>query len=196
MLFCQSFFTNTLETRVADKGFFADAILRPVKAENDMKVENLGARLDNMALSISGEIGRRFTFAGRFYLEPQTEVTYTHINGERFELGDNTYRLDSTTSLLGRLSAAAGLKVPDRADVYLHASVVPECPGDASVTGFTSTGTNNRQTVDGEDTWVEFGVDGNIALAKNAYHWRDVERTEGGNVDEEWRATVGVRYAW
>ena len=183
-------------TWVADNGFFADAILRLAKAENDMKVENLGARLDNMALSISGEIGRRFTFADRFYVEPQAEVTYTYINGERFELGDNTYRLDSTTSLLGRLGAAAGLKVLDRADVYLRASVVHECLGDASVTGFTSTGTSNTQTVDGEDTWVEFGVGGNIALAKNAYLWGDVERTEGGNVDEDWRATVGVRYAW
>ena len=47
-------------------------------------------------------------------------------------------------------------------------------------------------TTDGTDTWVEFGLGANVNIKPNTYVWTDVE-PEGGTIDKDWRATVGVR---
>ena len=63
--------------------------------------------------------------------------------------------------------------------------------GDAAVHG----GTYTLET-DGDDSWIEFGVGANFNLNKNLYGWVDLERTEGADLDEDWRANVGVRYSF
>lgn len=45
-------------------------------------------------------------------------------------------------------------------------------------------------------TWVEYGLGVNFNLTPATYFWADVERTSGGVLDEDWRATVGVRHAF
>ena len=50
--------------------------------------------------------------------------------------------------------------------------------------------------IDGKDTWFEYGLGANFNISTNTYMWADVERTSGGVLDEDWRATVGVRYSW
>ncbi|MBR2961118.1 MAG: autotransporter outer membrane beta-barrel domain-containing protein, partial [Burkholderiaceae bacterium] len=49
---------------------------------------------------------------------------------------------------------------------------------------------------DGEDTYFEYAVGAQFNVNKNTYVYADVERTEGANVDEDWRANVGVRFAF
>lgn len=44
--------------------------------------------------------------------------------------------------------------------------------------------------------WVEYGLGVNFNLTPATYFWADVERTSGGVLDEDWRATVGVRHAF
>ena len=63
--------------------------------------------------------------------------------------------------------------------------------GDASVRGETQV-----HEIDGKDTWVEYGIGANLNLTNSTYVWADVERTGGATLDEDWRATVGVRYAF
>ena len=50
--------------------------------------------------------------------------------------------------------------------------------------------------VDGKDTWVEYAVGANFNITKQTYVWADLERTSGAEVDEDWRATIGVRHAF
>ena len=50
--------------------------------------------------------------------------------------------------------------------------------------------------IDGKDTWVEYGLGANFNLTDTTYFWADVERTSGSYLDEDWRATVGVRHAF
>ncbi len=49
---------------------------------------------------------------------------------------------------------------------------------------------------DGKDTWFEYGIGANFNLSESTYLWADVERTSGGIIDQEWRATIGVRYGF
>ena len=82
-------------------------------------------------------------------------------------------------------------------NVYARVSAVHEFLGDAEVTAKSALGGNPlTQGTDGKDTWVEFGIGANINVTPSTYVWADVERTEGAALDEDWRATVGVRYAF
>ena len=71
-------------------------------------------------------------------------------------------------------------------------SAVHEFLGDLKVTG----GKGAILETDGKDTWVEYGLGVNFNLTPATYFWADVERISGGVLDEDWRATVGVRHAF
>ena len=99
-------------------------------------------------------------------------------------------------SLTGRAGLVAGWNLPDdRGNVYARASVVQQFMGDAKISG-TKGITHNVQEIDGDDTWLEYGIGANVKLTDSTYIWADVERTEGAEIDEEWRGTVGVRFSF
>ena len=61
------------------------------------------------------------------------------------------------------------------------------------------TGANGatRCKQDGKDTWVRIRHRRQLQPdAQSTYLWADVERTEGATLDEDWRATIGVRHAF
>lgn len=184
-------------TWMADNGMFVDTVVRLAKFEDDLTVDKtFTGSMDNMAFSVSGEFGWRFDLNDLFYVEPQAEVMYTWVKGDDFNLGNARYSVDDVDNLTGRLGFASGIKCPNnRGDLYVRASVVHEFLGDSKITG-TAAGSTGVVKIDGDDTWVEYGFGGNFNLTKNAYLWADVERTSGATIDTDWRATVGVRYAW
>ena len=184
-------------TKLYDNGMFVDVIGRMAKADTDITVNVGGEKtgtMDNIALSLSGELGWRFDVMDKFYFEPQAELTYTYVNADTMKLsGDNEFKFDSVDSLMGRVGFAAGFKCPNNfGDVYVRASAVHEFLGDSAVTGKNG----NTLETNGEDTWVEFGVGANFNINKNTYVYADIERTEGAKLEEDWRANVGVRFAF
>ena len=180
-------------TKFYDNGMFVDVIGRMATADTDVTVEGQKGTMDNVALSLSGELGWRFEVTEKFYFEPQAELTYTYVNADKLALGDSSYAFDSVDSLMGRVGFAAGFKCPSNfGDVYVRASAVHEFLGDSAVAG----GNGTIHEVDGEDTWVEFGVGAQFNVNKNTYVYADIERTEGAKLEEDWRANVGVRFAF
>lgn len=184
-------------TKVFDNGMFVDVIGRMGTADSDLTVDGQHkGTLDNVVLGVSGEFGWRFDVTNSMYIEPQAELSYAYVNGDKLTLGTAEYEVDSVNSLLGRVGFAAGLKCPsDMGNVYVRASAVHEFLGDSKITG-ANAGHTNVYEIDGKDTWVEYGLGANFNVTKSTYMWADVERTSGGALDEDWRATVGVRYAW
>ncbi len=184
-------------TWMGDNGQFFDLIGRMGTADTDMVVdgEHKGS-MDNVALSMSGEFGWRFDVTDSIYVEPQVEATYTYVNDDSLTLSTANYDVDAVHSLLGRIGFAAGMKCPSEyGNVYVRASAVHEFLGDSKITGVNA-GNTNVYEIDGKDTWFEYGIGANFNITKSTYMWADVERTTGGALDEDWRATVGVRYAW
>ncbi len=180
-------------TKFYDNGMFVDVIGRMATADTDVTVEGQKGTMDNVALSLSGELGWRFDVTEKFYFEPQAELTYTYVNADKLALGSSSYQFDSVDSLMARVGFAAGFKCPSNfGDVYVRASAVHEFLGDSAVTG----GNGTIHEVDGEDTWVEFGIGANFNINKNTYVYADIERTEGAKLEEDWRANVGVRFAF
>lgn len=181
-------------TKMYDNGMFVDVIGRMATADTDVTVDGTKkGSMDNIALSLSGEFGWRFDVTDTFYVEPQTELTYTYVDADTLKLSNGTsYEFDSVDSLIARAGFAAGLKCPDNfGDVYVRASAVHEFLGDAAVSAGRST-----LELDGDDTWIEFGIGANFNINKSTYVYADIESTQGAELDEDWRANIGVRYAF
>ena len=180
---------------LGDNGQFVDVVARLASAKTDMTVDgNKKGSMDNIALSLSGEFGWRFDVANNFFVEPQVEATYTYVDADHLTLSDGSnYEYDAVDSFLGRAGVAFGMKCPNnKGNVYARVSAVHEFLGDKAVTG----GNGTAYKLDGKDTWVEYGLGANFNVTPNTYLWADVERTSGGALDEDYRATFGVRYAW
>lgn len=184
-------------TWLGDDGKFFDLIGRIGTADTDMVVDGrYKGSMSNLAFSLSGEFGWRFDVTNSIYVEPQVEATYTFINGDNLSLSTADYDIDDVHSLLGRIGFAAGIKCPNnRGNVYVRASAVHEFLGDSEISGVNGA-SRAAYEIDGKDTWVEYGIGANFNITQSTYMWADVERTSGGTLDEDWRATVGVRYAW
>ena len=113
-------------------------------------------------------------------------------------MGNGTYELEATNSLVGRAGFAAGFKCPaNKGDVYVRAAVVHEFMGDTTMNSWTATGRQAAPVeADGEDTYFEYAIGAQFNINKNTYVYADIERTEGAVMDEDWRANVGVRLAF
>lgn len=189
-------------TWMGDNGMFVDGVARMAKASNDLTVDrDMKGKLDSLAVSLSGEFGWRFPIAANAYVEPQFEATYTYIDGEKMTLSNGkqeaNYELGSFDSFLTRAGVLAGYTFPNnKGDVYVRASAVHEFLGDSEISGKTGKTGSHMERIDGKDTWVEFGLGGNYSVTPNTYVWADVERTTGASIETDYRATVGVRYAF
>ena len=178
-----------------DNGQFVDVVARLGSAKTDMTVDgDKKGSMDNIVTALSGEFGWRFNLVKSVYIEPQVELAYTHVDADDLSLSNGSmYRFDNANSLVGRAGFALGLQCPENGNtVYLRMSAVHEFLGDNAVTG----GNGTVYEVDGKDTWVEYGLGANFNLNDATYLWADLERTTGGALDEDWRATLGVRYAF
>ena len=185
-------------TKMYDNGMFVDVIGRMATMDTEMNVLGKPAKMDNIALSVSGELGWRFDVTDRFFFEPSVEATYTYTNADMFMMGSGKYELEAVDSLVGRAGFAAGMKCPGgHGDLYVRAAVAHEFMGDSTMNSWTARGTQVAPVVmDGKDTWFEYAIGVNLNVNKNTYVYADVERTSGANIDEDWRANVGVRFAF
>lgn len=176
---------------MGDQGQFVDVIARLAKVNTEVKTSAYTADVDQLAFSLSGEVGMRFDLAKRLYVEPSVEATYTYVDGDSFKGTKSHFELDSTNSFMTRAGAALGWKLRnDRGDVYVRGGLVHEFMGDSKLSvdhGFRTV------EVDGKDTWFEYAIGGNYRVTDTTYVWADLERSAGGDVDTDWRATVGAR---
>ena len=64
----------------------------------------------------------------------------------------------------------------------------------------SSTAYKNRAHIEIKDdiggAYVEYGVGANFNLTEKTYTYLDLQRTSGGEVDEEYRWNVGIRHVF
>ncbi len=185
-------------TKMYDNGMFVDVIGRMATMDSDIVNAGAKGKMDNVALSLSGELGWRFDVTNRFFFEPSVEATYTYTNADTFTMTNGgTYELEAVDSLVGRAGFATGFKCPaNKGDVYVRAAVVHEFMGDMTVNSSINGVAAASLEADGKDTWFEYAIGANFNVNKNTYVYADIERTEGAAMDEDWRANVGVRFAF
>ena len=183
-------------TWMGDNGMYADVIGRVANIKNDITIfgtsNNYSGDLNNTIYSVSGEFGQRFDIAKTFFVEPQVEVIYSYVTSDSMKLDSQKYKYDSVDSLIGRAGMVFGWNCPnDKGHVYFRASALKEFKGDSKLT----TSVDSFKT-DGKDTWAELGLGAQYNVNKNIHVWADVERTQGAEVNEDFRGTLGVRVSF
>ncbi len=150
------------------------------------------------AVSISAELGWRFYPLNNVFVEPQLEMWYGHVFDAQYETSTGvSVDQASTESLVGRAGVKLGIKCPNnRGSAFIKASVLHDWQGDADFR-FGKSGAASR-TISEElgGTWYEYGIGADLNATNQLHFWADLERGEGGEVDTDYRVTVGMRYSY
>ncbi len=188
-------------TYIEDGGFYMDGIVRVSRIRHAFKVDDTkGRRVHGQyrgnGVGASLELGKRFTWPGAWYVEPQLEVAAFHAQGADYT-ASNGLRIkdDGTNSMLGRL----GLHVGRQFDLgdgrvvqpYMKLSWVQEFDGKGTV---RTNDIRHKVRLDGGRTELAVGVASQ--LGKHGSLFGSYEYAKGSRQTMPWTFHVGYRYAW
>ncbi len=188
-------------TYIEDGGFYMDGIVRVSRIRHAFKVDDAKGRrvrgqYRGSGVGASLELGKRFTWPGAWYVEPQLEVAAFHAQGADYT-ASNGLRIkdDGTNSMLGRL----GLHVGRQFDLgdgrvvqpYMKLSWVQEFDGKGTV---RTNDIRHKVRLDGGRTELAVGVASQ--LGKHGSLFGSYEYAKGSRQTMPWTFHVGYRYAW
>ena len=187
-------------TWIAKNGQFVDLIAKYSRMSTDFALNGMTGDYDNNAYSVSAEVGWHLKLGEAAFIEPQAELTYGQVIGASFTTGNGVkVEQDDFDAFIGRVGVRTGFHFPENKGlVYLRASVLHDFEGESSAVASLISDRSVRSDIrdDLGGTWCEFGLGANYNLTKNAYTYVDLEKTTGGEVKENWRWNVGMRYVW
>ena len=182
-------------TYTADGGSFLDLIGRYGYLKNDITAGNMALDTSSSAFSLSAEMGHTFRFINdAAYVEPQIEFTYGFIGGDD-ATASNGVRIDQDDfqSFVTRVGVRAGYDFPQKkGSVYGMFSYSYDWMGDADGTA-SKDGLRQALSQDLGGGWVTYGVGAQIMLGDSAYFYGELERTSGGDIDNPYQFSAGVR---
>lgn len=189
-------------SRLFENGLYLDFTGKVGRMKNsfDIRVGDIRSSGDyhTNAVSVSAEAGWRFDVMKNVFFEPQVEVWYGHVFDAQYQTSTNVdVDQASTDSLVGRAGFRLGLECPNnRGTAFIKASVLHDWEGEADFR-FSKGGVSSRTlTEDLGGTWYEYGIGGDFNATEQLHFWVELERGDGGEVDTDYRATIGMRYAW
>jgi len=181
------------------RGYYLDSVAKYNWMENEVKTQaNTGSRIKG-SYRASGyaadiEFGRQISLQHNWFIEPQVELTYTHIGAERYTASNGLkVAPGDASSLQGRVGALLGRTLTQPNGLafqpYVKASYVHEFAGESSVEV-------NGYTLDNKvaDARVEVGFGGVLQVSQATKISLDVEHAQGRQVDQPWAVNLGARY--
>ena len=119
------------------------------------------------------------------------------MKGDRFKAVNGVLiDQDDFNSFIGRVGVRTGFKFPeDKGMVYARVAGVYDFDGEISANARRGQSVNSVEADIG-GAWVEFGLGANFNWTKNTYSYVDLERSNGGDVKENWRWNIGVRHTF
>lgn len=186
-------------TWLSESGQFVDLVAKYSRLDQDFALAGMNGSYDNNAFALSAEYGWRFELGSLAFVEPQAAFTYYRIQGDDFSTSNSVkVEQDDYDSYIGRVGVRGGLKFPNnKGTIYTRISYLYDFDGEMHANLHSTAGAGHN-TID-EDlggSWVEFGIGANFNLTDRAYTYVDLEKNTGGEVKENWRWNVGLRYVW
>ena len=144
----------------------------------------------------SVEWGRKKALNNRWYIEPQSQLQYTHINGTNYRTIDGIHQdFDSVHSLIGRLGFRLGKDIDANTSWYFKADILHEFAGNRTF-DLTSVDGLERLRFDktDHDTWYDVGAGITAELSHDRSLWFEFERTFNGSYGRDWELNVGMTW--
>lgn len=179
-------------------GAYVDLMAKYTRLDTDFALNGMNGSYDTDAYGVSAETGYRFNFLNNgVYVEPQVGVAYSHMFGENITATNGvSIEQDDYDSLIGRVGVRTGFNFPeDKGTIYARVSAVYDFEGDVGAIAHKGGAVNSIQE-DLGGAWVEMGVGANFNWTKDTYTYVDFERTNGGEVKENYRWNVGLRHTF
>ncbi len=187
---------------LGEKGHYVDIVARHSRLNTDLTsyATGTGARISgdyhNWGSSIGVEYGRRIELKKGYYVQPQAELIYGHVNGGNYSLNDGSrVSQSSISSWTARGGVSIGRKT-SKGNIYASFSVLHDFGDDSRFTISDKYGKSYTTINNLKDTWCELSIGGNAKLNENTYVYADVERTFGGDIRTKWRYNAGIRYSF
>ena len=167
-------------------------------ARNEIGKELKGEYSAN-AYSLSAQYGKRFEDSNGGYFEPQTQITWSHVDGDNYDArcGSQIMNIDQTAfdSLVGRVGMQAG-QISDKGQAYVRLSLAHEFAGDIDGVYLAKDGGLKTTQYNAGDTWSELTVGGNYNLSKCANFYADITKTLTGDYKQDWKFNAGMSFSF
>jgi outer membrane autotransporter protein len=192
-----SYYGGLYATWLHSSGFYIDATVKAASVNNNLKAPygttQLTASYSDVNLGGSLELGKKFTFADAWFIEPQFQVNYLHILAEDYTAGHMNLKAQDLDALQLRIGSLFGrtLKLANGGALqpYLKVSGVETISsGGAIRNGYQST----RANTDGAR--AELGAGLIWQLDTNNQLHLDYEASFGDKYDKPWGLTAGYRH--
>lgn len=144
----------------------------------------------------SVEYGRNYNLQNGWYIEPQAQLQYTHMNSKSYISNDGiNHELDSVNSFISRVGFRLGRYIDAKTSWYVKGDVFHEFSGDGGI-NFTSA--NGLECIDysrdGKETWYDLGAGLNAELNHDRSLWFEFERKLGGSYSNVWEINGGMSW--
>ena len=190
---------------LGSKGHYLDVIARGSKLTNDFKLVDLSgnaakADYDTWAYGISAEYGYRQQLNAGWFIEPQAELSLSHIGSADYTMSNGgRIENDGVDSAVVRLGFLGGKEFTiggHPSNAYVKASALHDFGGNGGATGYYGNDSLALQTGDLTGTWYEIGLGANLGIAKNSNLYFDALKTFGGNLRTDWQFNAGLRFTF
>ena len=189
------------QTWLGQKGHYLDVVGRIGKINGEGTTRLFDGEASKSSFGswyqqASVEWGRKKELRDSWYIEPQSQLQYTHINGTNFRTSDGIHQdFDSVHSFIGRLGFRLGRDIDANKAWYFKADILHEFAGNRTF-NLTSMDGLERLRFDKthHDTWYDIGAGITAELSNDRSLWLEFERNFNGSYDNEWELNAGMTW--
>lgn len=187
---------------MAQNGFYSDLVIKASRQKNSFHVldsQNNGVNANGTAngMSISLEAGQRFNLSPTgygFYIEPQTQLTYSHQNEMAMKASNGlNIHLNHYESLLGRASMILGYDITagnSQLNIYVKTGAIREFSGDTEYLL-----NNSREKYSFKGNGWNNGVGVSAQYNKQHTFYLEADYTQGNLFDQK-QVNGGYRFSF
>lgn len=187
---------------LGSKGHYVDIVARHsrLNTELDSYATGTGAKVSgdyhNWGSSIGVEYGRRIALKKGYFVQPQAELVYGHLNSVNYNLDDGSHVSQSGVSTWTARGGVMIGRQMKKGNIYASIGILHDFGDDSRFAISDKYGGSYSSSTNPKDTWWEMSIGGNAQLSKSTYMYADVEKTFSGDVRTKWRYNLGVRHSF
>ena len=167
------------------------------RASNDFTVRNeIGEKLSGEtktnAYTIGARYGKTVKLSNGTYIEPQTQLSYTHFGGDSFNAGSMQVDQSGVSSTVGGLGLEIG-KHFGAGNLYTRLGVNHAFSGTVKTT-YTSGATTKYTSEDIKGTWTDLAFGGRYGFNANNSIFADISTGLSGDYKAGWSVNAGFTH--
>ncbi len=185
-----------------DNGAYLDLILKGSRLNNDFTaISKLNryiskGKFHTFALQASVEAGHKFLINDNWYVDPQLQLTYGHIKEAKYRTDTRiNVHLKGSPSTIGRAGISLGREAKE-GSAFVKIDALREFTAKYKATYSLDNGAKNKNSISMKDTWGEISVGGTYNFNKDTYGFAQIKRSFGAQIQQEYRADIGIRYVF